>query len=92
MSRIVSILLICLSGIISLITAVGWINYGAAELAALIYLVIPLAVLGVSVIIYLLSAWKIPAGKTSIVIIMIVLNILTGILMRIDFYYNLFNW
>ncbi len=92
MSRITSLLLISLSGIISLLLAVAWVNYGAAELAAFIYLVVPLIVLVLSVIVYLLSAWKRPAGKMPLVIIIMTLNILTGLLMRIDFYYNLFNW
>ena len=88
MNKAWSILILILSGLLSIIIGTAWVNYGAAELAVLIYVVIPVLVIIVTVLLYLLIPNTI-ISKKSLLIILILVNILTGVLMRLDFYFHI---
>jgi len=91
LKKIFSILTIAASGLLSVIIATAWINYGAIELGALIYFFIPLLILIGTVLVFLVVDIFLKGKRTLITISFICINILTGILMRLDFYYHILN-
>jgi len=92
LTKLKSILLIAASGVLSVIIATAGVEYGAVELGALIYVFVPMMVTAATVIIFFLMRRFLPEHKNWYLIVLIAINIFTGILMRLDFYYNIFNW
>jgi hypothetical protein len=88
MNIIKSLSLLALSGILGVFIATAWVNYGAAELAALIYVVIPLCVVLISILLFFVFPHTV-ISKRNLMIILVSINILTGVLMRLDFYYHI---
>ena len=91
MTKKTSILTIAISGLLSIIIATAWINFGAIELGALIYFIIPLLTAIGTIILLLLMKFTIVKNKTWPIIILTTINILTGHFMRLNFYYHIVN-
>ena len=92
MTKTKSVLAIAISGFLSIAISTIAVNYGATELAALIYVFVPAIVGLATIVLFLLVDLLIKESRTLSTIIFIVINILTGLFMRIDFYYNIINW
>jgi hypothetical protein len=92
MTKTKSVLTIAISGFLSIAISTIAVNYGATELAALIYVFVPAIVGLATIVLFLLVDLLIKESRTLSTIIFIVINILTGLFMRIDFYYNIINW
>jgi hypothetical protein len=79
------------SGLLSVTIATVWINYGAIELGALIYLLIPLITAIGTILLFLVADIFLKEERNLLTISFICINILTGLLMRFDFYYHILN-
>ena len=88
-----AILKIILSGILSVIISMAGVNYGAVELGAIIYFIIPVTACIITLISYKIIVNAFTINRPSILAnSFIALNIVVGIFMRLDFYYNIVNW
>ncbi len=92
MTKKSSILSIAASGLLSIIIATAWVNFGAISLGALIYLIVPSIIAIVTIILFFIVTAYIIESKTWVTITFIGINILTGIFMRLDFYYKIIGW
>jgi hypothetical protein len=69
------------------IAAVG-VNYGAIELGALFYMCTP-GIAGIIIIwLFLIVADRAPRYRGAVLLAALITNILVGILLRLDFYYQ----
>jgi hypothetical protein len=91
LKKVISILTIIASGLVSIIISTAWVNYGAMELGALIYLLIPLITVTGTILLFLVADIFLKEERNLLTITFICINILTGILMRLDFYHNILN-
>lgn len=91
LTKIFSISAIIVSGIFSLIIATASIDYGAMELGALIYFIIPIIVLIGTIILFLVIDIFLKEIRNALTITFICINLLAGLLMRLDFYYHILN-
>ena len=92
MTRKESILKIALSGLLSVLISMVGVNYGAVELGAIIYFIVPVIVCLSTIFLFIIIDAYTITKKASLVKIFFIINIITGIFMRLDFYYNLINW
>ena len=92
MTKKTSILTITASGLLSIIIATAWVNFGAISLGALIYLIVPLIIAIGTIILFFIVNEFVINNKTWVTITFIGINILTGLFMRFDFYYNIISW
>lgn len=92
MTKLKSILLIALSGVISCIVSMAGVEYGAIELGALIYMIVPFLTTILLIISFYLIDFFIPDKRKWIIISSFIISILMGIFLRLDFYYNIVNW
>lgn len=83
---------IAASGLISIILATAWVDFGAIELGAIIYFIMPLLIGLGTLILFWLTDKFIVQKRVWLTIAFIGVNILTGLFMRLDFYYNFINW
>ncbi len=83
---------ISLSGLLSIALATAWVNFGAVELGAIIYFLVPLVVALGTLILFWLTDNFIKQKRSWLTITFIGINIVTGLFMRLDFYYSFINW
>ena len=83
---------IATSGILSIILATAWVNFGAIELGAIIYFILPLLIGFGTLILFWLTDKFLFQKRVYLTIIFIVIDVLTGLFLRLDFYYNFINW
>jgi hypothetical protein len=91
MSKLKSIGLLICAGIVSLLLSVAFINYGAMELGAIIYMFVPVASAFLLLVLFLLLDIFLSRFRVKITVIFILLNLLVGIFMRMDFYFNILH-
>ena len=84
-------LAIVISGLISIILANAWLNFGAIELGAIYNFIIPLSVLFVSIILFRILNSSGSKNIKAWIIVLCGVNILAGLILRLDFYYNFLN-
>jgi len=89
---LLSVSAIAVSGVISIFTAIAWVNFGAAELGAIIYLARPLVVALASVALFLAVKLFTAKNVTWLTIALVCINILTGCFLRLDYYHHFVNW
>ena len=86
MKRSVSILLIVVSTLISVAVATAWVNYGAIELGALFYFLMPVIAGIAAIITFILIDIRLGRFRKKITMALIIFILLVGVLMRVDFY------
>jgi hypothetical protein len=86
-----SIVILTLSFVLAILIGSGGVSYGAMELASLIYIFIPFCVFLFTILLFFVLPRNI-INKRNLMIILVATNILTGVLMRLDFYYNIFGF
>lgn len=91
-SKAKAMLIIALSGLISIFVATAWIQFGAIELGALIYFAVPLIVAFITIITFSVIDFNFPKFRFRMTIGFATINVMTGIIMRLDFYYGIFGW
>ncbi len=89
MKKITALLLIAVSTVLSLIIAMAYVNYGAVELGALAYLYGGVLAGIITILLFLLADHFFSRRRVAVTIALVVINILVGILMRMDFYWHL---
>ncbi|MDQ6763459.1 MAG: hypothetical protein M3015_12635 [Bacteroidota bacterium] len=87
-----AILILVLSGVLSIVLAMAGVEYGAVELGALIYVIVPIIVTIIAIIIFLLIVSFTSIDRKRLTIILTTLILLIGIFLRFDFYYSIINW
>ena len=87
-----SVLTITASGLLSILIAVAWVNFGAVELGALIYFFVPLFIGLVTIGLFMAFDNDVLKRRQLLTLVFVGINILTGIFMRLDFYYSFINW
>jgi hypothetical protein len=92
MKKAFSITCIVCSGILAAIIAIAFTNFGAIELGALIYFIIPFLSTIFSLILFLIFDYFRRSYRKQITVVLVLLNLLIGILLRIDFAYKVVNW
>ena len=92
MSKKRSLLLIIASGILSVLCSMAFVSYGAAELASLIYFIVPVFIAILTIILFLIVDFFLQKGRKWLTYSIIAFNILVGIFMRFDFYFNIIHW
>ena len=92
MTKKASVLALTISGLLTIIITTAWIDFGAIELGALIYFIIPLLTVIGTIVLYLLMRIVMPNNTIWLVIIFIIINLLTGLFMRLNFYYHFINF
>jgi hypothetical protein len=92
LSKTKSLLIIALSGLISIFFAVAWVEYGATELGVLIYFFVPIIVTISLLIISSLIELFFSVNRFWLTMTFVIINLITGIFLRFDFYYNIIGW
>jgi len=92
MKKSIALLLIAASTVLSVVISMAFINYGAMELGALIYLIVPVIIGIFSSVLFFLLDHFLKNRRTRVTVCIVALNIFVGILMRLDFYWQIFNW
>lgn len=92
MTKIKAILLLIVAGLCSIIIAMAGVVYGAIELGALIYMIIPIIVTIVAIIAFLAIDRLALVNRKQLIIIFSVIILLIGVFLRFDFYCNIINW
>lgn len=92
LSKPKALLIIALSGLISIFLATAWVKFGAMELGALIYLSVPIIVAVVTMIIFSIVDLFFSKFRFQLTIAFAIINLAIGIVMRLDFYYGIFGW
>ena len=87
-----AILMLVLAGVLSIVLAMAGVEYGAVELGALIYLIVPIILTIVTIIVFLLIASFTSMNRKRLTIILAIVILLMGVFLRFDFYYNIMNW
>ncbi len=93
MGKLKAMLLQVVAGILSVLIATLFVSYGAVELGALIYFVVPI-IITIAAINILFIADLITGGsiRTRLAYALAIVNVLIGVFLRFDFYYNIINW
>lgn len=86
LSKFKAILLIALSGLGSVFLATAWIEFGAMELGALMYLFVPIVVAVASIAIFSLIDFFTPRFRDLLTVTFVIVNLMIGIIKRLDFY------
>ena len=87
-----AILILLAAGLLSIGLAMAGVNYGAAELGALIYLIIPILATIIALIIFFLADKFTSVNRKRLTIILAIFILALGIFLRLDFYYDIINW
>ena len=87
-----AIMILVSAGVLSIVLAMAGVEYGAIELGALIYAIVPILVTIISTIIFLLIVSFTSIDRKKLTIILSIIILLIGIFLRLDFYYSILNW
>lgn len=87
-----AILIIIAAGVLSIVFAMAGVEYGATELGALIYLIVPILVNILAIILFLLLNKYTSINKRRLTLLLTIIILLIGIYLRFDFYHNIINW
>ena len=88
MKKITALLLIAASTVLSVIIAMAFVNYGAVELGALGYLFAVVLTGIATILLFLLADHFFNRKRAAVTFALVAINILVGILMRMDFYWH----
>ena len=86
----ISIIFLLTSTLLSIAIATTLVNYGAVELGALYYFFV-CAIFGLATVIaFIIADTRLSRFRREITIMLIILNLIVGLLMRLDFHYDIF--
>ena len=87
-----AVLLLILAGALSIVLAMAGVNYGAVELGALIYLIIPIFVTVLAIVLFFILTLITSINSKLLAIILSVVILLIGLFLRLDFYYSFIDF
>ena len=92
MKKYQAVLLIIASILISVIIATAFVNFGAIELGAIYYFVLPVLLGLCTVILFFPVDYYFKKHRNRITLAFVAVNMLAGLVMRLDFYFQFLNF
>jgi hypothetical protein len=83
LSKAAAIFILVISGILSWIIANAWAEHNRMELGALMNFLVPQIIAAATLILFLLVDWILPRARFWVLLLLAILNVLTGIQIRI---------